>query len=144
MADIKVYGTIVPVNKKFPSAPVMESRFLKGGYKSVSTLKDRDRYSDPNDLQIFSEAGMVVYVKDEKQNYQLGDNLITWTEWPPKADEIKLKFDLAENDPAIFLNGDVLIAFEGREGVVMKKKQQENKLVAKLDPEYIIDEGEWI
>jgi hypothetical protein len=141
--DIKVYGTLVPVNKEHPQSPVTDIKYVKGGYRSVADVTERNRYANPADLQIFSEPGMIVYVQNEKQCYQLGNDLISWSEWPSREMpvNVKLKYDLVDNDPAIILNDETLMTFKGKEGILIEKK--DNALEVGLNPKYVIDEGDW-
>jgi hypothetical protein len=140
MAEVKVYGTLVPVNKEFPMGPVTLSEFAKGGYRTVETLADLDRYLDPEDLIDFSEEGMLAFVKENKKTYRLDlvDDVLTWVE---NASGGGSPLTVVTNDDGSISVNE--IKFVGISGVIFRQVTDEpNTIEALLDHDYVIDEGE--
>jgi hypothetical protein len=78
MAEIKGTNVIAPVVPFSTDDvhPSHESRYGKGGYRTVATIEERDAIPAPR-----LEAGMLVHVVADGKAYQLGSDLTTWAEF---------------------------------------------------------------
>lgn len=102
--DIKLFGTLVPVDKKEPDFPTHLAQFGKGGHR---TVKNMDKLNFiPESLK---EDGMTVFVESEQKTFLLYKE--SWKEVTTSIDEtdeflsadnglkanIKLNFDTTSN-----------------------------------------------
>lgn len=71
----RVTDTVVPMFDT-DTYPTHEAKYGKGGFRTVATTNDRDSI-----LTTYREAGMMVFVTNQSKTYQLGQDLLTWSEF---------------------------------------------------------------
>lgn len=67
-----VIAPVVPLDTT-DTHPSHEARYGRGGYRSVTTIAERDAIPLPR-----REAGMLVYVSSDLTMWQLANDLTTW------------------------------------------------------------------
>jgi hypothetical protein len=98
--------------------PIVESRFLYGGYREVPTINDRDFLSIDNNKDAFLEDGCICYVRETNKEYRWNANDNRWDDVHTGIDEsLENKINTLWNEqhkPAIKVNANGAGTYDAR------------------------------